>query len=125
MCASLRAQGNTEINKMLMAIRELTVEEFCEKYGADAQYFMSQQTIRRLGKPHMKRPTLIENEHSNTTQKKRSKIGGDMEKEKEKVSKCILENIGIITNKLYDRFPSLKHVLILEIYLSTWKEKIN
>lgn len=48
MCASLRAQGHTQINKMLMAVRELTVEEFCETYEADAQVFLNQQKQQRL-----------------------------------------------------------------------------
>jgi hypothetical protein len=87
MCASLRLQGKTEINKMLMAIRELTVEEFCEKYGADAQYFLNQQTIKRQGSPNMKRPTLIESEDPNITQTKRSKVTNDMEEKKRKVNK--------------------------------------
>ncbi|KAL7329424.1 hypothetical protein PS15p_207526 [Mucor circinelloides] len=47
MCASLRAQGNTEINKMLMSVRKLTVEEFCETYDASTQMFLEQQTQQR------------------------------------------------------------------------------
>lgn len=47
MCASLRAQGNTEINKMLMSVRKLTVEEFCETYDANTQMFLEQQTQQR------------------------------------------------------------------------------
>lgn len=49
MCASLRAQGNTEINKMLMSVRKLTVEEFCETYDANTQKFLEQQTQQRRG----------------------------------------------------------------------------
>lgn len=47
MCASLRAQGNTEINKMLMSVRELTVEQFCETYDASTRIFLEQQTQQR------------------------------------------------------------------------------
>lgn len=49
MCASLRAQGNTEINKMLMSVRKLTIEEFCEIYDANTQKFLEQQTQQRRG----------------------------------------------------------------------------
>ncbi|KAL9555759.1 hypothetical protein MBANPS3_002198 [Mucor bainieri] len=47
MCASLRAQGNTEINKMLMSVRELTVEQFCETYDASTHIFLEQQKLKR------------------------------------------------------------------------------
>lgn len=86
MCASLRAQGNTQINKLLKAIRELTVEDFCERYGADTQYFMSQQTMQRISQTNNKRPSLNDNEKSDTTLKKRSKVLiMDSEKETELV----------------------------------------
>ncbi|KAI7897487.1 uncharacterized protein BX663DRAFT_528132 [Cokeromyces recurvatus] len=47
-CASLRAQGNTQINKMLMSVRQLTVKEFCEYYEADTQKFLEQQAKQRI-----------------------------------------------------------------------------
>lgn len=47
MCASLRAQGTTETNKMLMSVRELTVEQFCETYNASTHIFLEQQTQQR------------------------------------------------------------------------------
>lgn len=74
MCASLRAQGNTQINKLLKAIRELTVEDFCEKYGADTQYFMSQQTMQRISQTKNKRPSVNDSEKFDATIKKRSKV---------------------------------------------------
>ncbi|KAI8642079.1 hypothetical protein BD408DRAFT_417043 [Parasitella parasitica] len=43
-CASLRAQGNTEMNKMLMSVRKLTMEQFCEAYEANPQKFLEHQT---------------------------------------------------------------------------------
>jgi hypothetical protein len=46
--ASLRAQGNTQIHKMLKTIRQLTVKEFCEAYNADTQKFLNQQKKNRL-----------------------------------------------------------------------------
>ncbi|KAI8069105.1 uncharacterized protein B0P05DRAFT_551580 [Gilbertella persicaria] len=49
MCASIRAQGNTDINKMLKSVRELTLEEFCETFGASTQLFLEQQTKKRIG----------------------------------------------------------------------------
>lgn len=88
MCASLRAQGNTQINKLLKAIRELTVEDFCEKYGADTQYFMSQQTMQRISQTNNKRPSLNDNEKFDATLKKRSKVLKiDTEKEIESVGR--------------------------------------
>ncbi|CEP08038.1 hypothetical protein [Parasitella parasitica] len=42
-CASLRAQGNTELNKMLTSVRELTMEQFCDAYEASTQKFLEQQ----------------------------------------------------------------------------------
>lgn len=47
-CAAVRAQGNTQLNKMLKAVRKLTVREFCEVYGASTQNFLDQQKKNRL-----------------------------------------------------------------------------
>ncbi|CAO3657577.1 unnamed protein product [Mucor hiemalis] len=102
MCASLRAQGNTQINKLLKAIRELTVEDFCERYGADTQYFMSQQTMQRISQTNNKRPSLNDNEKSDTTLRKRSKVLiMDSEKEKKLIPDSrIRNNTGPIVVRL-------------------------
>ncbi|KAI9486240.1 MAG: hypothetical protein EXX96DRAFT_548248 [Benjaminiella poitrasii] len=47
-CASLRAQGNTQINRMLMSVRQLTIKEFCEYYEADTKKFLEQQAKQRF-----------------------------------------------------------------------------
>ena len=65
----MRAQGKTEINKLPMAIRKMTVKEFCEKYGADELYFLTQQTQRRVETAIKKRPSL--NDTQDTSVKKR------------------------------------------------------
>ncbi|OAD08232.1 hypothetical protein MUCCIDRAFT_154864, partial [Mucor lusitanicus CBS 277.49] len=74
MCASLRAQGNTEINKMLMSVRELTVEQFCETYDASTRIFLEQQTQQRRthsSSNELKRTSSTQTDTTNNTSKKR------------------------------------------------------
>ncbi|KAI9309175.1 hypothetical protein BJ944DRAFT_48647 [Cunninghamella echinulata] len=46
-CSSLRAQGNMTVNQLLKAVRSLTMKEFCNKYGADTQLFLTEETKKR------------------------------------------------------------------------------
>ncbi|KAI8378145.1 hypothetical protein EDC96DRAFT_493748 [Choanephora cucurbitarum] len=43
MCESIRAQGNTYLNTIIKPVRELTVSEFCETFGADIQTFLDKK----------------------------------------------------------------------------------
>ncbi|GAN01494.1 hypothetical protein MAM1_0008d00927 [Mucor ambiguus] len=74
MCVSLRAQGNTEINKMLMSVRELTVEQFCETYDASIHVFLEQQAQQRRtnsSNKELKRADSTQTYMINDTSKKR------------------------------------------------------
>jgi hypothetical protein len=66
MDASLRAQGHTQVNKMVMAIRELTVEEYCDTYGADTKNFLEQQA-KKLSKKR-----IVESNDMNTKKRRKS-----------------------------------------------------
>ncbi|KAG0166817.1 hypothetical protein DFQ30_006758 [Apophysomyces sp. BC1015] len=46
-CTSLRAQSSMQIGQLLLAVRKLTVEEYCNKYGADPQTFLAHQARKR------------------------------------------------------------------------------
>ncbi|KAF7725382.1 hypothetical protein EC973_009650 [Apophysomyces ossiformis] len=46
-CTSLRAQSSVQIGQLLLAVRKLTVEEYCNKYGADPQIFLEHQARKR------------------------------------------------------------------------------
>ncbi|KAI9023876.1 hypothetical protein CLU79DRAFT_834694 [Phycomyces nitens] len=48
-CTSLRAHGNMQINQLLSSVRQLTMDEFCNKYGADTLVFLEEQTRKRRG----------------------------------------------------------------------------
>ncbi|KAG2236885.1 hypothetical protein INT48_002698, partial [Thamnidium elegans] len=65
LCATLRAHGNTQLNKMLKEVRDLTLKEFCETYKANTQYFLQESRKRlatKLSNEIKKRPKLIVNE---------------------------------------------------------------
>lgn len=51
MCASLRAHGKTQLSKLLKSVRELTVQEFCETYGANTEYFVQESRKRLASQP--------------------------------------------------------------------------
>ncbi|KAI8990961.1 hypothetical protein BDF20DRAFT_831049 [Mycotypha africana] len=46
-CAALRAQGNTQINRMLKSVRQLTIGEFCGTYEANTENFLNEQAKQR------------------------------------------------------------------------------
>ncbi|KAL0091816.1 hypothetical protein J3Q64DRAFT_1331377 [Phycomyces blakesleeanus] len=48
-CTSLRAHGNMQINQLLPSVRQLTMDEFCNRYGADTLTFLEEQTRKRRG----------------------------------------------------------------------------
>ncbi|KAI8351158.1 hypothetical protein BD560DRAFT_409386 [Blakeslea trispora] len=43
MCESIRAQGDTYINSIIKPVRDLTVKEFCETFGASIQTFLDRE----------------------------------------------------------------------------------
>ncbi|KAI9354950.1 hypothetical protein BD770DRAFT_444856 [Pilaira anomala] len=51
MCASLRAHGKTQLSKLLKSVKELTVQEFCETYGANTEYFVQESRKRLASQP--------------------------------------------------------------------------
>ncbi|ORZ17685.1 hypothetical protein BCR42DRAFT_412299 [Absidia repens] len=48
-CSSLRAQGNMTINQLLQSVRTLTMDDYCNKYRADTNYFLDEQSRKRKG----------------------------------------------------------------------------
>ncbi|KAI8380931.1 uncharacterized protein BYT42DRAFT_286389 [Radiomyces spectabilis] len=46
-CSSLRAQGNMQVNQLLRSVRQLSMEEYCNSYGADTQLFLKEQMRKR------------------------------------------------------------------------------
>ncbi|CAO3598550.1 unnamed protein product [Absidia cylindrospora] len=46
-CSSLRAQGNMAMNQLLQSVRTLTMDEYCNKYHADTNYFLEEQSRKR------------------------------------------------------------------------------
>jgi hypothetical protein len=85
MCASLRAQGQTYINSIPQAVRELTLEQFCETYGGDVQYALEQLGLKKAtGK---KRLVHVEEKEETKTMKRSKTVSSAKEKEvKKKVS---------------------------------------
>lgn len=55
-CTSLRAQGHTQINQLLLSVRHLSMREFCHKFGADtARYLHEKVQMQKRQLPAIKK----------------------------------------------------------------------
>ncbi|KAG0187280.1 hypothetical protein DFQ28_006550 [Apophysomyces sp. BC1034] len=66
-CTSLRAQSSMQIGQLLLAVRKLTVEEYCNKYGADPQTFLAHQARKRK-RAELKIPNTLHNDKDGYTE---------------------------------------------------------
>ncbi|KAI9498142.1 hypothetical protein BDB00DRAFT_867795 [Zychaea mexicana] len=62
MCTALRAQGNTQINGLNLAIRRLTMREFCHEYGANNITIFQQLAKARLAQARKRTRDEMETE---------------------------------------------------------------
>lgn len=59
-CTSLRAQGHTQINQLLLSVRHLSMREFCHKFGADtARYLHEKVQMQKRQLPAIKKRLVL------------------------------------------------------------------
>ncbi|KAI8092758.1 uncharacterized protein BX664DRAFT_328063 [Halteromyces radiatus] len=46
-CSSLRAQGKMTVSQLLKSVRSLTMDEYCNTYHGNTQYFLEEQSRKR------------------------------------------------------------------------------